>query len=32
MAMARLAFGGVLEKYPTLSIITHHAGGLIPYF
>ncbi len=32
MAMARLAFGGVLEKYPTLKIVTHHAGGLIPYF
>jgi predicted TIM-barrel fold metal-dependent hydrolase len=32
LAMARLAFGGVLEKYPTLQIVTHHAGGLIPYF
>jgi aminocarboxymuconate-semialdehyde decarboxylase len=32
LAMARLAFGGVLEKYPTLAIVTHHAGGLIPYF
>jgi aminocarboxymuconate-semialdehyde decarboxylase len=32
MAMARLAFGGVLEKYPTLKIVTHHAGGMIPYF
>jgi predicted TIM-barrel fold metal-dependent hydrolase len=32
MAMARLAFGGVLEKFPTLKIITHHAGGMIPYF
>ena len=31
-AMARLAFGGVLERLPTLKIITHHAGGLIPYF
>ena len=32
VAMARLAFGGVLEKYPTLKIVTHHAGGMIPYF
>ncbi len=32
LAMSRLAFGGVLERYPRLKIITHHAGGLIPYF
>jgi aminocarboxymuconate-semialdehyde decarboxylase len=31
-AMARLAFGGVLERYPALKIITHHAGGMIPFF
>jgi predicted TIM-barrel fold metal-dependent hydrolase len=31
-AMARLAFGGVLEKYPKLKVITHHAGGLVPFF
>ena len=31
-AMARLAFGGVLERYPSIKIITHHAGGLIPFF
>jgi aminocarboxymuconate-semialdehyde decarboxylase len=32
LAMARLAFGGVLERCPTLKIVTHHAGGMIPYF
>ena len=32
LAMARLAFGGVLERCPNLKIITHHAGGMIPYF
>ncbi len=31
-AMARLAFGGVLDRHPTLKIVTHHAGGLIPFF
>jgi predicted TIM-barrel fold metal-dependent hydrolase len=31
-AMARLAFGGVLERFPALKIITHHAGGLVPFF
>ena len=30
--MARLAFGGPLETYPDLKIVTHHAGGMIPYF
>lgn len=30
--MARLAFGGVLERFPGLKIITHHAGGMLPYF
>ena len=32
LAMARLAFGGPLEKFPALKIVTHHAGGMIPYF
>jgi predicted TIM-barrel fold metal-dependent hydrolase len=31
-AMARLAFGGILERFPGLKVITHHAGGLIPFF
>jgi len=32
MAMARLAFGGVLERFPALKVVTHHAGGLVPFF
>ena len=32
MAMARLAFGGVMERFPTLKIVTHHAGGMVPFF
>ena len=31
VAMARLVFGGVLEKYPGLKIIAHHFGGMISY-
>lgn len=31
-AMARLVFGGTLERYPTLKIITHHMGAMVPYF
>jgi len=32
VAMTRLVFSGVLEKYPTLKIITHHCGAMVPYF
>jgi predicted TIM-barrel fold metal-dependent hydrolase len=31
-AMTRLIFGGVFEKFPTLKFITHHAGGMVPFF
>jgi predicted TIM-barrel fold metal-dependent hydrolase len=31
VAMARLVYSGVLEKYPTLKLITHHAGGMVPF-
>jgi len=31
-AMTRLVFGGIFEKFPTIKFITHHCGGLIPYF
>ncbi len=32
LAMARLVFSGVLEKYPNIKFITHHCGGMVPYF
>jgi len=32
VAMARMVFSGLLEKLPKLRIITHHCGGMIPYF
>ena len=31
-AMARLVLSGIMEKYPNLNFITHHAGGMIPFF
>lgn len=31
-AMTRLIFSGILEKYPSLKIITHHCGAMAPYF
>lgn len=32
VAMARMVFSGLLQELPTLRIITHHCGGMIPYF
>lgn len=32
VAMARLVFSGVMEKYPDLQIITHHCGAMVPFF
>ncbi len=31
VAMTRLVFSGVFEKYPHLKVITHHLGGVVPY-
>lgn len=32
VAMARLVFSGVFDRHPGLKIITHHLGGMIPFF
>lgn len=32
IAMSRLVCSGILAKYPNLKFITHHAGGMIPFF
>jgi len=32
VAMTRLVFSGILEKYPGLKFVTHHCGGMIPYY
>ena len=31
-AMTRLVFSGIFEKLPSIKFITHHAGGMAPYF
>lgn len=31
-AMARMVFSGLFDRYPNLQVITHHAGGMVPYF
>jgi len=30
--MTRLVFSGIFEKYPKLKVITHHCGGMVPYY
>ena len=32
VAMARIVFSGLFERLPGVRIITHHCGGMIPYF
>jgi predicted TIM-barrel fold metal-dependent hydrolase len=32
VAMARMVFSGMLDRLPDLKVITHHMGGMIPYF
>jgi len=31
VAMARLVFSGIFERYPNLTIITHHSGAMVPF-
>jgi aminocarboxymuconate-semialdehyde decarboxylase len=31
-AMARLVFSKLFDKHPNIKIITHHGGGMIPFF
>jgi predicted TIM-barrel fold metal-dependent hydrolase len=32
VAMTRLVFDGIFEKFPNIKFITHHCGAMIPYF
>ena len=32
VAMVRLVFSGLFDRHPAIKIITHHCGGMIPYF
>lgn len=32
VAMARLVFSKTFDRLPDLKVITHHGGGMIPYF
>jgi len=32
VAMVRMVFWGLFDRYPNLQIVTHHLGGMIPYY
>ena len=32
IAMGRLVFAGLFDRWPDLTVITHHAGGTVPMF
>ncbi|MBI4608786.1 MAG: amidohydrolase [Candidatus Rokubacteria bacterium] len=32
IAMGRLVFAGLFDRWPNLMIITHHMGAMLPYF
>tara|TARA_B100000686_G_scaffold343846_1_gene425371 strand:- start:142 stop:1128 length:987 start_codon:yes stop_codon:yes gene_type:complete len=32
VAMTRLVYSGLFDRHPELKIITHHMGGMIPFF
>jgi predicted TIM-barrel fold metal-dependent hydrolase len=32
VAMAHIVFAGLFDRFPDLKIITHHMGGMVPYF
>lgn len=31
-AMTRLVFSGIMKRFPGLKVITHHCGGMVPFF
>lgn len=32
LTLCRLVFSGIMERYPNLKILSHHLGGMIPFF
>jgi aminocarboxymuconate-semialdehyde decarboxylase len=32
VTMSRLVFSGLFDRHPAIKIVTHHCGGMIPYF
>ena len=32
VTLSRFVFSGIMDRYPNLKVISHHLGGIIPYF
>ncbi len=32
LTLSRLVFSGIMERYPTLKVVSHHLGGGLPFF
>ncbi|MBP2249839.1 aminocarboxymuconate-semialdehyde decarboxylase [Halarchaeum solikamskense] len=32
LALSRLVFGGVMEEFPDLELVSHHGGGMVPFY
>ncbi len=32
LALGRLVYSGVMEKYPNLKVVAHHCGAMLPFF
>ena len=32
VAMSRMVFSGLFDRHPNLKVVTHHMGGMIPFF
>jgi aminocarboxymuconate-semialdehyde decarboxylase len=32
LAMGRLVFSGITKQYPRIPFVTHHVGGMVPYY
>jgi predicted TIM-barrel fold metal-dependent hydrolase len=32
LAMTRIVFGKIFERFPTLKVITHHGGAMVPFY
>lgn len=32
LSLARMVFSGMMDEFPTLKVVTHHLGGMIPFY
>jgi aminocarboxymuconate-semialdehyde decarboxylase len=32
LMLNRLVFSGIMERYPKLKVVSHHMGGMVPFF